>query len=161
MIKWLPKLVYLSDYANWSDYLDDLQKMFLYDFIECDPCFKDKEVKIKSGYINDKNITFWHIISDGENETDRTLNEDRCQRIKWPKAYIDNESKPAIKIWENKRKRRTRVLLYIEEENYLVILEDRKEYYLLWTAYFVLGRRSKERLLNEWKAYKKAKGASK
>jgi hypothetical protein len=44
-------------------------------------------------------------------------------------------STPAVKTWTNRRGGKTRLLLWLEEVEYLVVLEDRRERWMLWTAY--------------------------
>ena len=50
---------------------------------------------------------------------------------------------------------RKRIILWLYEEDYVVILADRKKYVLLWTAYMVTYRHTKERLLKEYEEYYK------
>ena len=59
----------------------------------------------------------------------------------------------------NTRKGKDRMLIYHEAEEYLVVLEIRQDYVLLWTAYPIERQHTKEKLLNEYEDYKKARTA--
>jgi hypothetical protein len=83
-----------------------------------------------------KEATFWHFITKGEEEAERIPDLRRCERIKWPKPIIENNGDMIIKTWENVRNGEKRILLFIEEENYLVVLAGRNGYLLPWTAYY-------------------------
>lgn len=72
---------------------------------------------------------------------------------------IDNNTHTEILIWKNKRGKDERIVLFNEAENYIVILTDRNNYYLLITAYFVETEHRKKSLLKEYETYKKAKTA--
>lgn len=47
-------------------------------------------------------------------------------------------------------------MIYHEQESYLVIIEKRDTYALLWTAYPVDRRHTYSKLMKEYEAYKKA-----
>ena len=55
--------------------------------------------------------------------------------------------------------RRELVLFYHEQESYLVIIEKRDTYALLWTAYPVDRGHAYRKLMKEYEAYKKARTA--
>ena len=80
-------------------------------------------------------FSFWHLIQEGKREDERTPELRRCERVIWI-PYIINafENDPNIDWWKNKRSNCNLLLWYREE--YLVVLEIRKEYYLLKTAYY-------------------------
>ncbi len=61
----------------------------------------------------------------------------RCERIRWPKPIMEHDADRAIKVRVNRRRGERRICLWFEQENYLVILADRGEYILPWTAYLV------------------------
>ncbi|GGI92333.1 hypothetical protein [Legionella impletisoli] len=86
-------------------------------------------------------------------ENERTPDLRRCERIAWPKPIIDNHNNGILKIWKNKRKGETRILLWFEEAEYLVVLSERKSYTLFWTAYPVTRGHSKRKLQKEYESY--------
>jgi hypothetical protein len=52
-----------------------------------------------------------------------------------------------------------RILLFNESENYIVVLTERKGFYLFITAYVVDTEHRKRSLIKEYETYKKAKTA--
>src|SRR3989339_736182 len=97
--------------------------------------------------------TFYHITHEGEDESNRKPNFRRMERIRFPKFIIENCKHNDILIWKNKRGKDERVLLLNEAENYIVILTDRGEYFMLITAYYVETKHRKEKLVKEYKDY--------
>jgi hypothetical protein len=106
-----------------------------------------------------KEATFWHLISEGKVEGERLPDMRRCERIRWPRPIIEHADEPVIKIWENKRKRETRICIWFEDVEYLVVLASRKGYVLLWTAYPVTWAHTKRKLQKEYEAFLKANAA--
>jgi hypothetical protein len=160
-IDWLPELVTLEEYGgNWENYLEVLYSLFKDDFINNQPSFRGVVLGLKRyPLIKDKEATFWHIISEGAEEIERLPDLRRCERIRWPKPVIKNCADIHIKLWENERKGEKRVCLWLEEEEYLVVLAERKEFYLLWTAYLVKEGHQKRKLEKEYCEWKKAEAA--
>jgi len=81
------------------------------------------------------------------------------ERIGFPKPIIDFSDNEKIKVWRNRRGTSERILLFHEEEKYLVILEDRKDYILPWTAYTVEENSRLRKLLAEYQDYIKKQGS--
>ena len=67
---------------------------------------------------------------------------------------IEHEAHPAVKLWKNKRGAETRIVIWLEADNYLVILSERKGYILPWTAYLVEQGHQKRKLQRELKIQK-------
>jgi hypothetical protein len=136
---WLPPLVLFSDYGgNWNAYLEAIYDWFKQDFIDTKPVFRGKRLGLKRYPLSQgKEATFWHMTSEGNVEDDRIPDFRRCERIRWPKPVIENNHDPVIKVWRNQRKKEERICLWFVQEDYLVILADRGEYILPWTAYMV------------------------
>lgn len=72
---------------------------------------------------------------------------------------IDFSEDEKLKVWRNIRGTKERILILCEEERYLVILEDRKEYILPWTAYFIEDNSRLKKLLAEYQDYIKKQGS--
>ncbi|WP_016775776.1 hypothetical protein [Anaerophaga thermohalophila] len=93
----------------------------------------------------------------GDIESERNPDLRRMERIGWPRPIIDSSDHPTLKVWRNIRRgkggTKNRILLFHEEENYLVVLEDRGKYILPWTAYLVERNHKKRKLLKEWAHY--------
>lgn len=81
------------------------------------------------------------------------------ERIGWPKPMIEASECSALKVWKNKRGRDTRILIWNEAEDYLLVLNDRGEYILPWTAYCISSNNQKRKLQREYEDYKKAEAA--
>ena len=160
-INWLPELVLLEEYSGeWSYYFEVLYSIFKDDFINNRPQFRGVHLGLKRyPLVNGKEATFWHIISEGEGEENRIPDLRRCERIRWPKPVVEHFESRYIKLWENERKGEKRICLWLEEEDYLVILSHRKGYYLLWTTYLVKEEHRKRKLNKEYTSWKEAETA--
>lgn len=109
--------------------------------------------------VDGKEATFWHLISEGVKEGDRLPDLRRCERIRWPRPIIEHWYEEEIRLWENRRRGEVRICIWLVKENYLVVLAKRKNYVLLWTAYFVEKSHRRRKLQKEYEAYKKADAA--
>lgn len=153
--EWLPKLIELNSFkGNWDSYLEHIYSVYTQDFIASKPIYNGTPIAVKRHpQEHGKDATFWHITSEGIVENERTPDLRRCERIAWPKPIIDNHNNNTLKIWKNKREGETRVLLWFEEAEYLVVLSERKGYTLFWTAYPVTRGHSKRKLQKEYESY--------
>lgn len=152
---WLPELVLLKDSnGNWEQYLEVLYGYFKQDFVHNAPLFRQKKLALKRHPISKgKEATFWHLISEGKSEEDRFIDLRRCERIRWPKPIIENSYDNYVKVWKNIRRNEVRICLWLEKQEYLVILAERKGYILLWTTYMVTRPHRKKKLQKEFEAY--------
>lgn len=152
---WLPPLVLFGDYSgNWDAYLDAIYDWFKQDFIDSKPVFQGRRLGLKRHPLtHGKEATFWHMIQEGGVEEDRTPDFRRCERIRWPRPIIENHHDSAIKIWRNQRRNEERVCLWFVREDYLVILADRGDYILPWTAYLVEQPHRQRKLQKEYEEY--------
>ena len=152
---WLPDLVLFNDYrGDWNLYIEAVYAWFKNDFVDSKPVFQGRRLGLKRHPMSGgKEATFWHMTHEGPNEADRMPDLRRCERIRWPKPVIENDGNPCIKVWRNKRGREERVCLWLEEENYLVVLADRGDYILPWTAYLVEQSHRQKKLQKEFDAY--------
>lgn len=157
---WLPPLVLLNDYGgNWDAYLDAIYEWFKQDFINSKPMFQGRRLGLKRRPMtHGKEATFWHMIQEGNIEDDRTPDFRRCERIRWPRPVIEHNDDSAIRIWRNQRGNEVRVCLWFAQENYLVILADRGDYILPWTAYLVEQPHRQRKLQREYEEYCKREG---
>lgn len=153
----LPALILMEEHQNdWNKYLEVLYACFCQDFVNSKPDFEGKRFALKRyPLIEGKEATFWHIISEGEVESERLPSLRRCERIRWPCAIITafNSQNENVKCWRNQRKNEERVVLALEDFSYVVILADRGEYVLLWTAYCVERQHQRDKLRREYEAY--------
>lgn len=155
---WLPNLVLISDYdGDWDKYIETLYRFFRRDFFESKPSFRNVPVGItKHPYSQGKEATFWHLISEGKIEEERIPDFERCKRIRWPRAIIENYSDSVVQVWETMRGREKRILLrfIFEKDDYLVVLAEHKGMILLITAYLVTWQSQKRKLQQEFERYK-------
>lgn len=160
-IAWLPGLVLFESHGgDWDRYLDVLYAFFKTDFIDSQPLFHGQRLGLKRHPLsNGKEATFWHMISEGEKEDEREIDFRRCERIRWPRPVIENEAEPEVKVWENERRGEKRICIWVETEEYLVILAERKGYLLPWTAYLVTETHRKRKLRKEYEAFRRKASA--
>ncbi len=160
-INWLHPLVLLESYdGNWYRFLNAIYDFYRQDFVDYKPIFRGQELAVKRHpMVDGKEATFWHIISEGKEEADRTPDIRRCERIRWPRPIVENASDPIVKVWKNRRRNETRICIWLEEQEYLVILSERKNYILFWTAYPTTRNHTKRKLRREYEAFKRAGAA--
>lgn len=164
--EWIPNYIELNNSAgNWSNYLNRIYKRFCDDLVIRKAFFRDGYVGVRKIPETDgKGFGFWHCISEGKMEEKRIPDLERCKRIGWIRAIIDNTDKIKVEHWENIRGREKCHLLWYREE-YLVVLAERKnkingkKYYLLKTAYCTKGQTRVKNLRRERDAYKKTDAA--
>lgn len=139
----LPELIFFD--GDWPVYVERLYAVYLDSVVNGNLTFNG--LKISCQYrpaTHDKHFGFWHVISEGETEDDRTPDIRRCERITWVAYLIAHIGiDPEITWWENKRKGDTHVVIWHEAENFVVILAKRKDYYLLKSAYCAESHRRK------------------
>ena len=152
---WLPPLVLMDDFSgNWDNYLEAIYEFFRQDFLDNKPVFQGRRLGLKRYPLTrGKEATFWHLIQEGNIEEDRLPDFRRCERIRWPKPIIEHSDDPEIRVWRNQRRREQRVCLWFVRENYLVILADRGNYILPWTAYLVEQPHRQRKLQKEYDEY--------
>jgi hypothetical protein len=152
---WLPPLVLFEDFqGNWDAYLEAIYAWFKQDFVDNRPVFQGCRLGLKRLPLSKgKEATFWHLIQKGDTEEDRIPDFRRCERIRWPKPVIEHDKDHAVKWWRNRRGSEERICLWLQEENYLVILADRGDYILPWTAYLVEKPHMQRRLEREYQAF--------
>lgn len=160
-ITWLPDLIHLHSFeGNWDKYFEFIYKVFTKDFVEDPPFYEGRKLRLKKHPMyEEKEATFWHIISDGISEESRIPNLRRCERIPWPRPIIENSTDPVVKIWQNKRNGKVRICLLLDSYNYIVILDRRDDYDLFWTAYPIDQPHQKRKLIKEYEAYINANAA--
>jgi hypothetical protein len=134
--------------------LDALYERFVVDFVQSKPCFRKHQLSLKRHPLSEgREATFWHMIAEGRDESNRTLDSDRCERISWVRAVIENANDPRVLVWENTRGKERRICLWLEEQEYVVILADRRGYLLPWTAYTVTQPHRKRKFRKEYEQW--------
>lgn len=155
-LSWLPPLVTLSDLSgDWDAYLARLYEGFVSDFITSKPVYPGKRWSLKrQPIIKGKEATFWHIVSEGGIESERLPDLRRCECIRWPRAIIDVIFTDRVRVWRNRRGSEERILIALPDFSYLVVLADRGEYVMLWTAYNVEREHARRKLRREYEDYR-------
>ena len=137
---WLPPLQMFS--GNLEEYNELLYQIFVVNYMNNHPMFNGKVVVPRKHPIyNGKYESFFHITCGHYlNIEDRVPDFRRCERIEWPKAMIEYNGCHCIEncenflIWKKKYKNTYRYSFLLKNERYLVIIEERKKYYILITA---------------------------
>lgn len=153
----LPDLITLEEYGgDIITYLEAVYAVFKADFVDNKPTFQGKRLGLKRyPLIEGKEYTFYHFTHDGDIETQRLPNMRRLERMPFPKPMINNSTHSYLKVWRNKRGKSNRILIFHEAESYLVVLDDRGDYILPWTAYLIEHKNRRERLLVEYEDWLK------
>jgi hypothetical protein len=135
--------------GDWKTYLDAIYEHYLADLIRRPIYVQGKPVRARFNPATDgKGFAFWHVISEGEKEEDRTPDLRRCERIRWIAWMLLRAANGDEQLlsWNSSRTQRRgtveRLVLFCEENKYTVVLEERDEYFLLVTAYPVSDRRA-------------------
>ena len=157
----MPDLVLLESVSgDFNRYLDLVYNYFKEDFVTSRPVYRGKRVGLKCiPFYAGKEATFWHLTSEGSDEKNRNPDIRRMERIRWPRPIMETSEHPTLKVWRNKRKSDERILLWHEAEQYLVVLADRGDYILPWTAYLVTEAHQEKKLRLEYEAFIKAEAA--
>jgi len=165
---WLPDLIE-CDWNRFQETVERAHAIFLRDFgrQESRPSFRGKRMGLKRHpEIEGKSATFWHFVTEGAVEVSRTPDRARLERIAWPRAIIveAGAAQSRVLVWQTERRRAdhkkaVRWTIALPDFSYVVIVDDREEYVLPWTAYSVAEahqRRKLEKDYNAWVASQKS-----
>lgn len=158
----LPELMLLDSYENdWNTYINAVYEAFKNDFISNTTYYDDMEIRLRIEPVErEKVVTFWHLVSVGAVEDLRSIEIERCERIKWPKVFIENHYDESFLVWENERNGKTHICIYNPENRYITVLAERTGYYMLLTAYYVKENHRHKKLIKEYESYKKTRALS-
>jgi hypothetical protein len=158
-----PLLILLLDYPSRGEFLDAILKLFISDFVTNTTKFRSQKIVLKKRPTNwldgiEYDWTFHHIITkENQNNDDiREFSQDRAERIKFPKFYIDNHqsSLSNYKIWSRTKNNETKYYISDTNYDYLVILSQRKNYIMLLSAFPIETNHYKYKLKKEYEQYK-------
>lgn len=159
--QWLGPLILLGDYTGDSvAYIDAVYAVFVRDFVTTIPQFKGKKVLFDRATEEGRPRTFNHITTEEDHASkQRVLSLRRCERIGWIKSILENADDPAVLVWEKEQKtskgRAVRTYLYLEQEKFLVIVEELSHGHYLITAIYVDLPHQHRKHLKAYAAYKK------
>lgn len=157
----LPNLVLLEDYGgDFNAYNEAVYEVFKNDFLVSRPTFNGTKLKLKKHpYVDGKEYTYYHFTHSGNIETKRIPDLRRMERIPFPRPIIDKSNHKDLRVWRVKRGSNDRILILNELEKYLVVLDDRGDYILPWTAYYIEYPNRIRRLIKEYEVYKNTETA--
>jgi hypothetical protein len=159
---WLPAALNYGDFkGNYSYFLEQVYQIFVEDFINSIPHFQGSPLIYDSRLEDGKEAAFWHIICrDNAITKKRELDIRRCERIPWPCPIIEHSTRAVVSVWRNERKktnlkRQTRILLWLESMNYIVVLAEKPRRIVFITAYCTDLKSQREKLRKERDEYRK------
>jgi len=153
----IPPIIELDSYnGNYAEYENAIYNAYQSSFEDHRFFWNEKPiVQKKYPLLKGKPATFWHIISSGSEEENRLPDLRRYERVTWPGYFLgyckDNCDK--LLVWKNKRNNKTRILLWCQPIDYLVVLEEHPTYCIFWTAYPIIYSHTKEKLKKEYYNY--------
>lgn len=156
-----PNLIYFSEYqGNFKHYFEAIYAVFKKDFITSQPLYNGQRVSAqKHPEVDGIHRTFYHITHEGEVENYRTPDFRRMERIRYPKFCIENCKNRSFLVWEKTVGRDNRIHILNETERYLVVLTERKNYFLFWTAFYIEHNHTIRKKKREYENYVKTKTA--
>jgi hypothetical protein len=156
-MEWLPALIPMSDYGgHFPSYLDAIYRIFRRDFILDRPSFRSRPCFCDTRPDSDgRECGFWHLISEGRIESERTPDMRRCERIAWPRAMIEAADTSLVHVWESMRRRpgkgtESRLSLAPDDFSYLVVLRPTSKAFVLVTAFQIEAQYQRDRRRREY-----------
>ena len=152
----LPELIKLNQYnGDWKEYEEKLYSVFKEAFIDNTQYFLGKPIGIFTDKMyNNKEKTFWHVISEGPSEFERNPELRRCERVGWINTIVNliycNNCEEIYKWKYRHSNKKFRYKIWCRKTNFIVILEERKNTFMLMTAYIVKYNHTKEKLEREY-----------
>lgn len=166
----LDETIDFNDYRDWIIYENKLYSIFKNDFINNRITFNNKIVQIrKHPFVYDKEQTFFHITSKNfsfnDDPNDREPDLRRCERIHWIRPLIELSSnivcgKNCLKIWPEEIRGKTRTNILNEQDRFMVVLEEREDYVLLVTAFYINQNHTLRKKLKSYDNYLKMQKTS-
>ncbi len=156
-----PDLIYFKDYqGNFKDYFEAVYKIFSEHFIKTTPYYEGvKVIAPRYPEVDGISRTFYHITHKGDDEQNREPDIRRMERIRFPKFKIENHPHPELLVWEKEMGRDNRIHILNITESYLLVLNRRKDYLLLWTAFYIEHNHTLRKKIKDYESYKKTKTA--
>lgn len=159
----LNEIIDFNKFGDWNSYENKLYSIFHKDFIYNSTIFNDKRVQIrKHPIVYEKEQTFFHITSTNYSfngdPNDRIPDFRRCERIHWIRPMIEINSNSTcglncLKIWPEKMRGKVRTNILNEKDKFLVVLEEREEYVLLITAFYIDRKHTLQKKLKSYNKY--------
>ena len=134
---WLPEALSYGDFnGEWEEFLAVAYSIFERDFKRSKPQYDGRQVVHDARIENGKEAGFWHIVQRDDSSAGKRIPDlRRCERVAWPKPIVEHSTDRAISLWQNERGGQTRILIWIEDMDYIVVLADRLKVMVLVTAF--------------------------
>ena len=159
-LQWLPAALRYGDFVgDYDRFLAVVYEVFERDFKQSKPHYHSHAISYDSRMEDGKEAAFWHITSSFNPSTgSRELDLRRAERIPWPRPMMENCSDKAISVWKNERireegARQTRILIWLEGLDYLVVLAEMRRLIVLITAYCTDSNHQRRKLRKERDEY--------
>lgn len=137
-LSWLPALVEYDQQEDWLVYIERIYALFKRDMLDSRPPFRGRRLGLKKHPLFEgKEATFWHMITEGPEEAKRVPVFDRCARVQWPRAMIAAADTDRVLCWSYLKKNKPRIGIALPDFSYKVVLDDRGDYLLPWTAFII------------------------
>lgn len=170
----LPEVVTLADHdGDFKKYYDSVYDIFLSDIRNSQPTYLGKKVvlRLKEETKEGKDWNFHKLAHGGEEGSENSVDLLRLERIIWIKHILEQCPCDQIKVLPEIRKvkrvkkngkkvsyKDKRLVIIYEYDRYVIVLADRKKYWVLWTA-FQGSQRWFNNLMQKYEAYKKTETA--
>ena len=136
----LPEIEELSQYSGPIPYINSLYNYYRH-YIKCGLHFRGKRVVCKRyPEYEGRDDAFNHLTTkDFHDDNDRELDLRRCERLKWirPGMMGNHQDKDCFLEYEKVVRGKKRIHLLNKYDRYMIVLEDRGDYILLITAYYI------------------------
>ena len=165
----LPPLLDLENYpgddilSRWPFFIEDVYRRYLNTVALGKLTFQGLKVNCQfRPESHGKHYAFWHMMqegSGGRNEEDRTPDLDRCRRVEWIAWTILNAGvDESVRVFKQAlRGNEVSWVMWLHESSYALILWERKDYFLLKTAFVVKSHKKKE-FEKDWKLHQALNG---
>lgn len=153
----LPPVIEILDGQSYENYLDKLYLLFTIDFKNSQPLFKGKRVGCRRlPEVNGREEGFYHLTHKESRKDNRIIDFERAKRFPWNRKIIENygcarDCCTAIKYWEESN---GKTYILFEEERYVIILQKRKDYYVIITAFYLEYKNAIDKLLKKYNSKK-------
>ncbi len=91
------------------------------------------------------------MTTEGQDEENRTLEPERSERIRWARPLIENETHADLRVWTERKRGDNRIHIWHCAEDYVVVISERRGFYIPWTAFYVNYDNYRMKLERRWK----------
>ena len=160
---WLSEPLKLNGFVEDDDVIEELYHLYITELRDCKFTFRGKEVKYRSTPpLKGKDEGFYHIIAGYKGYP---VVDERARRLLWGKEILTNipcstfdieKCCEGIWIWKTDKNEVgiERVNIFHPKVNYLVIIEERTDYWEYITSYRVGNTYKRSQLKLEYKKKK-------